>query len=215
MARISTGPGRPKGRDPEAVRNALLEAARSLFSQRAFKAVSVRELAATAKVNPAMVNYYFGDKQGLYEAMVEESLGPLLEALEEGVSSGHPISAQTLFSRYVDILAANPWLPNLLVREVLYGETGFRDRYVRKFAARFAAGMSRSLGEERAQGTMREDLDPDLTLLSFISLAVFPFLARPIVEQALGLEISPEFARRWAGHSLRLFTAPSPGATPA
>jgi TetR/AcrR family transcriptional regulator len=215
MARSSTGPGRPKGRDPEAVRNALLSAARSLFSQRAFKAVSVRELAAAAKVNPAMVNYYFGDKQGLYEAMVEESLGPLLEALEEGVSSGRPISAQTLFGRYVDILAANPWLPNLLVREVLYGEPGFRDRYVRRFATRFAAGMSRSLRQDSAQGPLREDLDPELTLLSFISLAVFPFLARPIVEQALGLEISPEFARRWTRHSMRLFASPSPGASPA
>lgn len=215
MSRPSTGPGRPRGRDPEAVRNALLKAARTLFSRRSFKAVSVRELAAAAKVNPAMVNYYFGDKQGLYEAMVEGSLGPLLEALEEGLSSGHPISTQTLFGRYVEILATNPWLPNLLVREVLYGETGFRDSYVRKFAVRFASGMARSLSEERAQGTIREDLDPQLALLSLISLAVFPFLARPIVEQTLDLEVSAEFAKRWTRHSMHLLTSLPSGAIPS
>ena len=76
-------PGRPKGEThTEAIRAALLKAARELFAQRDFKAASVREIAAAARVNPAMVHYHFGDKDGLYRAMLEDTLGPMMRRLQ-------------------------------------------------------------------------------------------------------------------------------------
>src|SRR5688572_33401875 len=75
------GPGRPTGDD--AVRSALLEAARQRFLARGFAAVSIREVAAAAGATPAMIRYYFGDKLGLYRAMLDEATGPLRSALLE------------------------------------------------------------------------------------------------------------------------------------
>ncbi|MBL4819671.1 MAG: TetR/AcrR family transcriptional regulator, partial [Gammaproteobacteria bacterium] len=64
--------GRPIGGDSEKVKQKLLDAARQLFISCEFKAVSVRQIAKSAGVNGAMVNYYFGGKRGLYLAMVEQ-----------------------------------------------------------------------------------------------------------------------------------------------
>ena len=50
----------------------IIEAAMELFADKGFEGTSIRELAAKAGVNIAMVNYYFGSKEKLFEAMVEE-----------------------------------------------------------------------------------------------------------------------------------------------
>ena len=89
--------GRPSGRDSDKVRRNLLEAARDHFLKRDFKAVSLRQIASSAGVNGAMVNYYFGGKQGLYLAMVDEvfeSLESKMAGLSDGVGrsmSGDPV----------------------------------------------------------------------------------------------------------------------------
>jgi AcrR family transcriptional regulator len=63
---------RPVDADPEKTRRRLLEAALALFAARGFAGTSTRELAARARVNPAMLSHYFGGKQGLHDAAVDE-----------------------------------------------------------------------------------------------------------------------------------------------
>jgi AcrR family transcriptional regulator len=61
-------------RDAERTRAALLNAARTLFSTRGFANTGVREVADLAGVNSALVGRYFGSKQGLFRATLEEVL---------------------------------------------------------------------------------------------------------------------------------------------
>lgn len=61
-------------RDAERTRAALLNAARTLFSTRGFANTGVREVAELAGVNSALVGRYFGSKQGLFRATLEEVL---------------------------------------------------------------------------------------------------------------------------------------------
>lgn len=61
------------GRRPGAgdTREALLDAAREMFAQRDFEQVSVRAIASRAGVDPAMINHWFGTKEGLFQAAME------------------------------------------------------------------------------------------------------------------------------------------------
>ncbi len=196
-------PGRPRGRAPEQSRQALLTAARDLFSRREFAAVSLRQIAERAQVNPAMIHYHFGNKAGLYGAMLEERFAPLLQQLEQ--TSAERADLSLFLESYVRMLAANPWLPNLVVREVLYGGSDFRELFIQRFAAR-AGRMVRALIEkERAAGRLRAELDPAFAALSLLSMALFPFIARPVAEPAFGLEMNEDFVKRWVAHALRLF----------
>jgi AcrR family transcriptional regulator len=53
-------------------RQRLLEAARQVFAEVGFRAATVREICARADHNVAAVNYYFGDKFGLYTATLKD-----------------------------------------------------------------------------------------------------------------------------------------------
>jgi AcrR family transcriptional regulator len=59
-----------KESSPEA-RSRILEAAGRVFSERGFKAATVREICRLAGVGLGSVNYYFRDKDGLYLAVLE------------------------------------------------------------------------------------------------------------------------------------------------
>ena len=51
-------------------RERLLEAAGEIFAEHGFRNTTVRDICSAARANVAAVNYHFGDKMGLYEAVV-------------------------------------------------------------------------------------------------------------------------------------------------
>ncbi len=51
-------------------RNAILDAATTIFADKGFEATSIREICAAAEANLAAVNYHFGSKAGLYREAV-------------------------------------------------------------------------------------------------------------------------------------------------
>lgn len=69
-------------RDAAATRAAILAAAKCEFSRRSYDHVGVRDIAARAGVNPALVNRYFGSKPGLFAAAYAGSFR--LQALLQG-----------------------------------------------------------------------------------------------------------------------------------
>ena len=60
----------PRGRNAAATRLAILEAAKTCFMLDGYEQVGVRDIAARAGVDPALVNRYFGSKEGLFSEAV-------------------------------------------------------------------------------------------------------------------------------------------------
>jgi AcrR family transcriptional regulator len=78
----------------------ILDAAEALFTEHGFEATSLRQLTSAAGVNLAAVNYHFGSKEELFQAVLTRRLDPmnqermeLLEALE-GEAGGKPPSCE-------------------------------------------------------------------------------------------------------------------------
>ncbi|MEO8079721.1 MAG: CerR family C-terminal domain-containing protein [Caldimonas sp.] len=61
-------------KDGELSRARLLEAALRLFAQNGFARTSTRDIAEASGSNLAAISYYFGDKAGLYRAVIESSM---------------------------------------------------------------------------------------------------------------------------------------------
>jgi AcrR family transcriptional regulator len=74
---------RPVDADAEHTRRKLVEAALEQFAERGYHGVSNRELAAAARVNLALISFYFGGKQGLYDAAVDEVYRRLRDRIGE------------------------------------------------------------------------------------------------------------------------------------
>ncbi|HEY8570929.1 TetR/AcrR family transcriptional regulator [Phenylobacterium sp.] len=59
---------RPKGQGPD-LREAILDAAEALFCKHGFYGVTVRQVAAEAGVDTALIHYYFGAKRELFDSV--------------------------------------------------------------------------------------------------------------------------------------------------
>lgn len=80
--RTGRRPGQPD------TRGAILTAARRLFAAHGLTGASVRQIAAEAGVDPALVHHYFGTKDGLFRAALEIPIEPaalLDEVFADGV----------------------------------------------------------------------------------------------------------------------------------
>src|SRR6185503_15006764 len=89
----------------------ILDAAEELFTRHGFEATSLRSLTAAAGVNLAAVNYHFGSKEVLFQAVLTRRLDPmnqerieLLEALEREGGARPPSCEKVLFAMLIPAL---------------------------------------------------------------------------------------------------------------
>ena len=71
-------------------REQLLTVGRKLFAEKGFEAVSVEEIASTAKVSKPVVYEHFGGKEGLYAVLVDREMNYLLNSFERALSGSNP-----------------------------------------------------------------------------------------------------------------------------
>lgn len=199
-------PGRPTGGDA-AVREKLLECSRHLFLQQGFGEVSLRSIATAAGTTPAMIHYYFGDKLGLYRAMIEDAVGPLVAAVQRlGQAAGNAgPGLDEVMRAYMRMVAANPWFPALVIQEVLAQNGHMRGEFIERFAGRMAPALVAVLRRERDQGALRRDIDPQFAAVSLLSLCVFPFASLPVTGPVLGFRPEGEALDRFIEHTVQLF----------
>ena len=197
--------GRPGEEDRREVRTKLGVAARELFGSRGFAGVSVREVAERAGVTPAMVNYYFRGKHGLFRAVLEDILEEALAGMEEaGEAIAGPGGIRTYLARHAAVLAANPWVAPLIYREVVLS-TDFPSEFVARFPGRLFGLLRGAVIAAQGRGELDRELEPDFLVLSIVASSVFPFLMRPVVENVAKISVDPAFAERWAAHAARMF----------
>jgi len=200
-------PGRPPANPDQTVRQQLLAAARGLFAQQGYDAISIRQVAESAAVNPAMIHYYFGSKQGLYEAMLTDTFTPLIERLSMVLTAGadDADALRNFFSLYMHTLGANPWMPPLILREVVAEGGRLRGWFIQQFASKGGGMLTRLIEREQVAGRIRPDADPSLTALSMVSLAVFPFVAMPVTREVFGMRVKTDYLDRLVEHTQRVF----------
>ena len=201
-------PGRPPaGKAAEDVRRELVEAAKQLFAARGFGEVGIREVARAAGVTPGMISYYFGGKQGLYEAMLDDVFEGLIARVRElGAASPRTTAPlEALIQMYIATISSQPWVPALLLREVVTAGPAARARFVERFARRGLPLLQALFASEVQSGALRAELEPRLAVLSLAGMSVFPFLVHPVMGKVLGYELDDAFAKRLADHTTRLF----------
>lgn len=81
---------------PSRSRAAILEAARDEFARRGFDVVTVRQIAARAGVDPAMITHHFGTKQQLFLAALDVSFDPAAEIAQVVEGPADELAARLL-----------------------------------------------------------------------------------------------------------------------
>ncbi len=131
----------------DGVRQRILAAARAEFASRGFGAASVRTIAERAGATAAMINYYFGGKQALYDTVVAEAQGRLLARLSAAVGSGERDGLPVrLALAYFDFLVEERELQRLLLRQMLDRGDDLRE-HADDIAGPLAALLERHFGD--------------------------------------------------------------------
>jgi AcrR family transcriptional regulator len=202
-SRRSARPGRPAADKGVEAREALLAEASRLFALHGADGVSLRRIAKAAGVTPAMIHYYFGSKEGLYDAMLARTFARVVSRVRTAMSRGGGLA--DLLDVLIEAFAAEPWIPTLVVREVLTEGGRFREQFIRDYASHMAEILPGLIRREIKAGRFRRDLDPTLAFLSLIGMTVMPFVARPVIERVLDIEYDESFLSHLAEHTHAMF----------
>jgi AcrR family transcriptional regulator len=131
--------GRPRaepGGDGASVAQALVQTATAQFAAGGFAAVGVRQIAAAAGVDAAMIAHHFGSKLDLWHAVVDQLSDRLTRRLEALPLPGRPGSdaAERLdgaIGHIIDLLCDAPELAAFILREVVLENDRSQDSYAR------------------------------------------------------------------------------------
>ncbi|MEZ5500100.1 MAG: TetR/AcrR family transcriptional regulator [Steroidobacteraceae bacterium] len=198
----------PRGQDA-AIKTALLEAGASLYATKGLAPISLREIADGARVNPAMVRYYFKDRHGFLGALLDYGYEAVLREARTHAEVA-PSDLENLLSGIFRAVSDRPWLPILLMQTVL-GGSELRDAFINQHVPRMRATLRDALQRAAGAGDLRRDLDPDLALLTLVSMMFFPQVARPVVSRAFGVTVDRQFGERLAGFATQLLCSNSAG----
>src|SRR3981081_852003 len=128
LARAGTkASGQALAREEEdGTRERILRTAERLFAERGFSGVSVRELAAAAKVNIASIGYHFNNKEGLLSEVYRRHCEPMIEERLRGLEESSRLRGQAKVAAIIEAFIR----PALAQVEAEDGETFIRLRAV-------------------------------------------------------------------------------------
>ena len=198
-------PGRP-GNDSPDLRPRLIDAALACFVRDGIAGTSLRGIATQAGVTPALLNYYFGTKLALRDAVFEERLMPAIATLRQHIAeAGGDVHAlvSTFVHGVLGLVDTHPWLPTLWVREVLSEGGALRELLFSRIGPIVPQMLAARFAEAQKQGKLNPNLDPRLLVVSLIGLTLFPAAGAPIWRQVFQADLS---TGAMANHALALLT---------
>jgi AcrR family transcriptional regulator len=176
--------GRPPAdsNTPDA-RERLLDTALTLFSEHGIAGTSLTLVARKARVTPALMHYYFGNKERLVDAVIEDRLEPLVQRFASRVAPAmnDPRRAiENFVAGVITTLTEHAWLPGLWLREVVIEGGQLRARMLDRLAPQVGPVVSETARRAQAAGRLNPLLEPRLLMVSLVGLAVFPIAAQSI-----------------------------------
>ncbi|KAA1156488.1 MULTISPECIES: TetR/AcrR family transcriptional regulator [Pseudoalteromonas] len=198
--------GRPKQDDPnqESARQSLIDAAKICFSEKGFDNVSTRKIAKEANVDAAMIRYYFGSKAGLFEAVMQDTLAPVIAQFQQDLTPDAQLNPLRLMQTYYRMIAATPMLPKLILHVLGQKDNPQTFAILISVFDNILRCSESWIKAFEQQGHLNPNLNTDFIRLSFMSLMVFPLLAPEYVQKQLGVEIRERWLMGLAEHNQTL-----------
>jgi len=186
-------------------REKLIECSRDLFTVLSYEKVSTRLIAKKAGVNSSMIRYYFGNKEGLFETMIRETLEPLKEKMQELVVLSSQSSLISMLRTYYKEMIKVPLFPRLMVQTMLLPPSDVQYQIMKSVFTELSEPMREVVFDKLIEtGVIKEGMNPVLCRLSYVSLMVFPFITPPAIYSIHDVEFTEDFLLELFEHNIQI-----------
>jgi TetR/AcrR family transcriptional regulator len=200
---------KPVTPDPSA-REAILAAATELFAAQGFAGVTIKEIASKAKVNSALLYYYFDDKEGLYREALAQMIGSVSQRIGGAITSpppSTPLSPEEGVRKFV-LAQAERFFENknfgrLVLRELFDAGTVRLETPMHAVVTNALRPLMELIKAGQRSGTFRADVDPRFAVISTVAQVAYFTLAQPIVAELMDRPgpVPVETARAYGVHA--------------
>lgn len=176
--------------EPQSTEERILEAAVQEFMTKGYAGARTTAIAEAAGVTHAMLHYYFRTKDKLFDRIIESKIGTLRDIML--ASLGDPTiplfdKIKSTIENHQDFIAANPELPRFMINEVLNRPDRMPKviEQLKHHTPLVVQSLQRQIDEYADRGLCRR-VDAGMLMLDIVSLNIFPFSAKPMVNALLG-----------------------------
>lgn len=172
---------------PEESRAAILRSAAKEFAENGIAGARTDAIARAARVNKALLYYYFKNKETLYGAVLDDAFSGMkasvFKVLDSDLPSREKITAYV--GAYFDFIASNQIYPKLMQREMMRAREGNSlhiDRLVKTYFQPIYRRVGELLHHGIAEGEFRK-VDPAHFVPSMVAMIVFYFSSAPVMRR--------------------------------
>ena len=182
---------------PEESRAAILQAAAEEFAKHGIAGARTDAIARAAKVNKALLYYYFTDKETLYGAVLDNAFSGMKANIFKVLDSDLPAREKIMAyaGAYFDFIASNQIYPKLMQREMMRAREGHSDhidRLVKTYLQPIFRKVGALLHRGIAEGEFRK-VDPAHFVPSMVAMIVFYFSSAPVMQKIVRFNpLAPE-----------------------
>src|ERR1700747_528756 len=196
---------------PEESRAAILAAAAHEFAEHGIAGARTDAIAREARVNKALLYFYFKDKETLYGAVLDDAFSGLKKTVFQVLDGDLPPREKILAyaGAYFDFIASNQLYPRLMQREMMRareGQSPHIDKVIKLYIQPIFLRVSEVLRQGIAEGQFRP-VNPAHFVQSIVAMIVFYFSSAPMMQKIVGFNpLTPEriAERRAAGRGFIL-----------
>ncbi|MBN8864458.1 MAG: TetR/AcrR family transcriptional regulator [Sphingobacteriales bacterium] len=166
----------------------ILEAAKKVFVRKGMAGARMQDIADEAGINKALLHYYFRNKEKLFEMIFTEAASKLFPRINQLFTAELPLfeKIERFCHEYIDIVKSNPYLPLFVLNEINQNPEHFLQKFWKGEHKPNPTHLLNQIAEEVQRGTIRP-IHPVNLLINLVSMTIFPFMAKPMLEANLGI----------------------------
>lgn len=166
----------------------ILDVAERVFSEMGYDGASTRLISGEAGVNMAMLNYYFGSKEGLFLAVFDRKITNFQNILQN-LGSDDSMGSWDKMERYVELYSERV-VNNNCFQKLLYQEMGMSRRTglsdnIRDILMKSVSEVEKILQEGIDNGEFKKDIDSAMVIATLYGTKNFiintPLLSSPML----------------------------------
>lgn len=168
--------GRRRTNDPEGVRRNIVEVATLEFARKGYGGARVDAIAARTRTSKRMIYYYFGSKERLYLAVLEEAYASIRrqESTLDLERQPPEQALATLVASTFDYYHAHPEFVRLVMNENIMDATHMkRSKVIGKLNLTVIDALRSIVERGRKDGTFRRGIDPIELHMTISALGIF------------------------------------------